>query len=113
MGPLARKDVVLFAFPYADLSNRKLRPCLVLSPEMGDDVLLCQITSQKILKDNYAVELKNKDTLAGRLQIDSFIRANKLFTADIRLVHRKIDAVNDQTYTQVVHVISTLIQPNQ
>ncbi len=110
MGPFARKDVVLFDFPYADLSNRKLRPCLVLSPEVGDGVLFCQFTSQKIRNDEYAVDLKDRDTRAGRLQIDGFIRANKLFTADKRQVHLKIDAVDDATYSEVTQTIARLIQ---
>ena len=60
MGSLARGEVVLFPFPYTDLSNRKLRPCLVLSGEMGEDILLCQITSKSIRKDKYTVLVKNR-----------------------------------------------------
>lgn len=77
---------------------------------MGEDVLLCQITSQKIRKDEFSVELKNNETNAGRLQIDSFIRANKLFTADKRQILRKIDEINDSTYFEVIETIARLVQ---
>lgn len=111
MGPFARKDVVLFPFPYTDLSDRKLRPCLVLSPEMGQDVLLCQITSQKMRQDEYAVVLKARDTVQGSLQIDSLIRANRLFTASKHQIHRKLDEVSDSVYREVIEKINDLVSP--
>ena len=46
MAAFAKRDIVLFPFPYTDLSKRKLRPCLVISDEMKDDIILCQITSK-------------------------------------------------------------------
>ena len=82
MGSFTKGDIVLFPFPYTDLSNRKLRPCLVISDEMGEDILLCQITSKKIRKDKYSIEIKENETIDGSLQIDSYIRANMIFTAN-------------------------------
>ena len=111
MGAFARKDIVLFPFPYTDLSIRKLRPCLVLSPEMGDDVLLCQITSQKTRKDAYAVELNAADARHGRLGVDGFIRSNMLFTADKRQIHRKLDEASDAVYRKVTEKIVGLVAP--
>jgi len=93
------------------LSNRKLRPCLVLSPELGEDVLLCQITSQRTRLDQYAVELKMRDTSRGGLQIDSLIRANRLFTADKKQIFRKVEEASDSVYRQVIEKIIDLISP--
>ncbi|MGH3088030.1 MAG: type II toxin-antitoxin system PemK/MazF family toxin, partial [Rubrobacteraceae bacterium] len=41
-------SVVLVPFPFTDLSGRKRRPALVVSPEgfHGEDLILCAITSQ-------------------------------------------------------------------
>ena len=72
MGTLTKGDIVLFPFPYTDLSDRKLRPCLVLSEEMGDDIMLCQITSQRLRKDKYSIELKQADTTVGTLMMRGF-----------------------------------------
>jgi len=109
MGTFARGDIVLFPFPYTDLSNRKLRPCLVLSAEMGEDIILCQITSRKIKKDAYSVEVGKEDTEEGSLHIDSYVRANMLFTASRRQIHRKICRLSDGHYQRVVCIICDLI----
>ena len=110
MGPFAKGDIVLFPFPYTDLSNRKLRPCLALSDEMGEDIVLCQITSKRIRKDKYCVEIKKKDTIKGSLRIDSYIRANMIFTARKTQVHRKICGVKDKDYSRVVEIINDLMK---
>lgn len=109
MGPFTKADVVVFPFPFSDLTNRKLRPCLVLSDEMGEDVLLCQITSTKVLRDEYSVELKRSETRDGSLMIDSYIRSNMLFTAAKSQIQRKICTVPAKKYKQIVGTILKLI----
>lgn len=110
MGTLTRGDVVLFPFPYTDLSARKLRPCLVLSEEMGEDILLCQITSQRVQKDNYSVELKQTDTIDGTLHVDSHIRANMIFTAAKAQITKKLCKIKDEKYRQVANVVKKVIE---
>ena len=110
MGALARGEVVLFPFLYTDLSNRKLRPCLVLSGEMGEDILLCQITSKSIRKDKFTVLVKKGDTLGGSLMIDSYVRANMIFTASIGQIHRRLCSIKDQQYKAVVKIITDLVK---
>jgi mRNA interferase MazF len=100
---------VLFPFPFTDLTSRKLRPCLVISNEMGDDIILCQITSKKVKKDRYCVEVKKNDTTGGSLQIDSYVRANMIFTASRKQVPRKVCVINDRKYRQVVRNIYDII----
>ena len=110
MGTFTKGDIVLFPFPYTDLSNRKLRPCLVISDKMGEDILLCQITSQRIRKDKYSVEIKQNNTIDGSLQIDSYIRANMIFTASEVLIIRKICMIKDKQYKEVVNIVNNLIR---
>src|SRR3989338_7312945 len=110
MASFAKGDVVLFPFPYTDLKNRKIRPCLVLSNEMKEDILLCQITSQKIPKNDYSIELKQSNTLQGSLMIDSFIRANMLFTADKKQIQKKLCKLKDDDYKKVVDAINKIIK---
>ena len=109
MATLAKGDIVLFPFPYTDLSDRKLRPCLVLSEEMGEDIMLCQITSQRLRKDEYSVEMKPADTTDGTIMIDSYIRANMIFTASKAQIRRKLCRVKDDKYRQVTNAITKII----
>lgn len=47
----------------------------------GEDLILCQITTQS-RRDSYSVPLSTTDFERGRLNVDSFVRANRLFTVD-------------------------------
>ena len=51
----------------------------------GDDVILCQITSQA-RSDSYALALDTADFTLGGLNQSSWIRPNRLFTADEGIV---------------------------
>ena len=110
MGTFTKGEVVLFPFPFTDLSSRKLRPCLVLSEEMKRDILLCQITSQSITADKYAVELKHHQTKKGSLKIDSYIRSNMLFTASVNQITGRVCTIQKKTYHQVIENIKKLIE---
>lgn len=85
MGQFVSGDVVVLNFPFSDLSQAKRRPALVLAALPGDDLILCQITSQA-REDIYSVPLEAKDFLSGGLNQDSRIRPNRLFTADSAIV---------------------------
>ncbi len=60
-------EVVVVPFPFSDLTQAKKRPALVISALKGDDLILCQITSQAI-KDDYAVSLSDQDFATGALK---------------------------------------------
>ncbi len=109
METFRKGDIVIFPFPYTDLSKRKLRPCLVISNEMNEDIILCQITSQKIRADKFSVELKKYETIEGTLFIDSYVRTNMIFTADKSLVVKKICRVDDNKYNDVINNITRII----
>jgi len=78
-------DVVVLNFPFSDLSQTKRRPALVLAALQGDDLILCQITSQA-REDGYSICLDAPDFVAGGLSQSSRIRPNRLFTADSGIV---------------------------
>lgn len=60
MEGFVKGDIVVLPFPFSDLSSSKKRPALVLANLKGDDIILCQITSQYV-KDEYALALNNID----------------------------------------------------
>lgn len=78
-----KASVIIINFPFSDLSRSKRRPALVIADWQSDDVILCQITSVAH-KDKFAIELNNTDFVSGSLISKSFVRPNKLFTADKR-----------------------------
>jgi mRNA interferase MazF len=78
-------DVVIVPFPFSDLSESKRRPAMVLAVLTGDDLILCQITSQGI-RDGYSIEISDQDFVDGGLSKTSNIRPNRLFTADRSIV---------------------------
>ncbi len=85
MGRFVKGEVVVTTFPFSDLQVAKRRPALVVATFTGDDVLLCQITSQAV-SDSYAIPLRGTDFASGRLTHDSNIRPNRLFTADSNII---------------------------
>lgn len=88
MERLIAGDVVVIPFPYSDLTGAKHRPALVIARVNTSDLILCQITS-KAYKDDVAIFLDSIDFAVGRLPIVSFIRPNKLFTADKSIIIKK------------------------
>ena len=77
---------------------------------MRQDIILCQITSQKIPKDEYSVILQKNATSEGSLDIDSYIRANMVFTASINQITKKVCKVTDFVYAEVVKQIIRIIK---
>ena len=85
MARFVKGDVVVIPFPFSDLTQAKRRPALIIAELEGDDLILCQITSQRI-KDKYAVEISDKDFETGGLRQPSNVRPNRIFTADSHIV---------------------------
>jgi mRNA interferase MazF len=81
MGKPVIGEVVVLPFPQTDLQAGKRRPALVVADLTGDDLILCQITSQS-RRDSYSVPLTSPDFDRGRLNVDSFVRTNRLFTVE-------------------------------
>lgn len=57
----------------------------MLAALQGNDLVLCQITSQS-REDAYSVRLESADFVSGGLSQSSRIRPNRLFTADSEIV---------------------------
>lgn len=56
MGKPVVGEVVVLPFPQTDLQTGKRRPALVVADLFGDDLILCQITTQS-RRDGYSVPL--------------------------------------------------------
>jgi mRNA-degrading endonuclease toxin of MazEF toxin-antitoxin module len=78
-------SVVLVAFPFSNLKGKKIRPALVLAKVEFDNLILCQITS-KAYSSKIAIRIDSTDFVEGSLPVVSYIRPDKLFTADTSII---------------------------
>jgi mRNA interferase MazF len=111
MAGFVKGDVVVIPFPFSDLSGSKRRPAFVLANLPGDDILLCQITSQNS-RDKYAISLNLTDFKIGALPVNSYIRPTRIFTADKKLIIRKAGTANPQVVNQTITRIVNLREDN-
>ena len=108
MERFVKGDIVVVPFPFSDLTNSKKRPALVLADLIGDDIILCQITSQNV-KDSYAISLTNKNFASGSLHKKSNIRPNRIFTADKNIILKKVGEIKNTKTFEVSQIICDLI----
>lgn len=110
MGTFITGDVVVVPFPFSDLSDAKRRPALIVANLRGDDVILCQITSQAS-RDSYAIPLLDVDFAEGGLRQASYIRPNRLFTADSALIIYRAGSIDNAKRTEVANALIAIFQP--
>ncbi len=99
--------VVLVTFPFSNLKVKKLRPALVLAQVEFDNLILCQITS-KPYSSKMAIPIKPSDFSSGNLPLESFVRPDKLFTADPSIVKNSIGELNLSTKKMILEKVSGL-----
>ena len=108
MGKFIKGDIVIIPFPFTDLSGNKKRPVFVLADLHGDDIIVCQITS-KAKFDPLSLPLVANDFNSGSLPIDSFIRPNKIFTADKNIILSVVGHLSDTKIRDVLNSVITII----
>jgi mRNA interferase MazF len=111
VSPAAGK-VVLIRFPFSDLSNSKLRPAVVLANADRGDWVLCQITSNPY-GDRRCISLTRDSFSEGTLQIASFARPEKLFTANGSLIISEVGILKKEAIRQIVTAIIEMLQPRE
>ncbi|MBF0231371.1 MAG: type II toxin-antitoxin system PemK/MazF family toxin [Desulfamplus sp.] len=108
MEKFVKGDVVVTPFPFSDLKSNKRRPALIIANLYGDDVIMCQITSKNV-SDSYAISLLNEDFESGNLPVESNIRANRLFTADTKIIIKIAGKIKNEKLDQVVHKVVEIL----
>ena len=101
----ARGSVVLVPFPFTDLSGRKRRPALIVSPDSFDekDLILCAITSRVPEElSPWEVPLRARDMADDRLPKRSMVKVGKLFTMHRRFVAGRFGAVKERKLAEVL-----------
>jgi len=108
MGKFVKGDVVIIPFPFTDLTGSKKRPAFVIADLPGDDIVVCQITS-KYKSDPFALLLEAQDFKTGSLPVDSFVRPNKIFTADKNLILSVAGHITESKMNDVVYAVIAII----
>jgi mRNA interferase MazF len=107
MGKLAIGQVVSSAFPFSDLTTQKLRPAIIVAIGDFEDIILCQITS-RAYSSSKPVKLAISDFTDGGLPLNSYVRPDKLFTADQSIVHKVYGTVSSTKLQQILTEIQQL-----
>ena len=108
MARLIKGDVIVVPFPFSDLTQSKKRPALVISVLEGDDLILCQITSQ-LIKDNYSILIDDKDFKEGSLKQQSNLRPNRIFTADSHIVLYRVGNLKSDKLNKIIEKVIEII----
>ena len=108
MATPAVRSIILIRFPFSDLSRSKLRPALVLAKLNQGDYICCQITSKRYASP-LAITLEHSDFVVGGLERASFIRPEKLFTANNSLIDREVGKIALQKRSEVSSTICRLV----
>ncbi len=109
MEELVKGDVVVIPFPYSDLSASKKRPALIVATLDGNDTILCQITSKQ-REDRYVIDLRDSDFKYGKLNVGSYIRPNRIFTADKSIILYRIGSLKDNKVDEVIESVIKILK---
>jgi mRNA-degrading endonuclease toxin of MazEF toxin-antitoxin module len=104
-------SVVLVPFPFTDLSGRKRRPALVISPQGFDDedLVLCAITFR--LSERFSewdASLGAEDIVEERLPKRSIVKVGKLFTMHRSLIAHRFGTLKEYKLEEILSNLRTL-----
>jgi mRNA interferase MazF len=100
---------VLVHFPFSDLSQSKLRPAVVLANAGRGDWVLCQITSNPY-GDRMAEPISDDDFSSGSLEIHSYARPGKLFTASSKLMVSEVGVLRQESFVKILSSVRNIFR---
>ena len=100
-------SVVLVTFPFSNLKGQKIRPALVLANVEFNNLILGQITS-KSYTSKLAISIKSQDFSEGNLPVASFVRPDKLFTADATIIKDIVGHLTPTTKDKILKHVRDL-----
>lgn len=106
-----RGTIVLVPFPFTDLSGRKRRPALVVSPDgfHEEDLVLCAVTSRVPERlSEWEVSLGAGDMVEEYLPKTSIVKVGKLFTMHRSLVAGGFGSVKGEKLGEVLSALTNL-----
>jgi mRNA interferase MazF len=109
MAGFVKGEIVVVPFPFSDLTQSKKRPALVIAGLKGNDVILCQITSQWV-KDEYGILIDENDFEQGSLKQRSHIRPNRIFTADSSIILYSVGRLKKKRIDDVIEKLIEILK---
>ncbi len=109
MERFVKGNVVVVPFPFSDLTQAKRRPALIIAELEGNDLILCQITSQSI-RDRYAVSIDDDEFETGALRQRSNVRPNRIFTADRHIILYRVGHLKPEKVDQIIDRIVDILR---
>ncbi|KAF5437336.1 mRNA interferase MazF [Candidatus Methanophagaceae archaeon] len=109
MERFVKGNVVVVPFPFSDLTQAKRRPALIIAELEGNDLILCQITSQSI-RDSYAVSIDDDEFETGALRQRSNVRPNRIFTADRHIILYRVGHLKPEKVNQIIDRIVDILR---
>ena len=100
-------SVVSVLFPFSNLKGQKIRPALVLASVEFENLILCQITS-KSYSSRTAIKVENDDFEEDSLPVVSFIRPDKLFTADETIIKNIVGQLKPHVKNKILKSVRRL-----
>jgi len=110
---LRRDDVVLVTFPFTDLSSRTLRPALIVSRPLGEDVILAFITSRAgvdVAPAEVVLAPRDAEFDGTGLKAASRVRLNKIATLHRALVRRRLGRIGPRTRRAVARSLRRVFE---
>jgi mRNA interferase MazF len=104
MGSLTVGDVVIMQFPYADFKVFKKRPALVIGIAEMDCSIICQISSKR--NGSRSVVIDDTDFEEGGLRVVSYVRPDKIYTAQNALFVSRVGRLDDSKITEIRHAVT-------
>jgi len=104
---MRKGDIVLVPFPFTNLSEAKIRSCLILI-EAEYDVTVSFITTQSTWQDEASVLLYSSPE--NGLKKDSIVRLNKLATIDKEMILGKIGKLNAKEILPINQKLKDILQ---
>jgi mRNA interferase MazF len=108
---LKQKEIYLVPFPFSNLSNKKVRPVLILSNndynKKSQDIIVCAITRN--LDSKYSKSIHEKDLSEGQILENSFVKYQNICFIDKALFIKKIAKISNSYFEDIKSKIIELL----
>ena len=105
MGTPTVGDVIIVAYPYADFRMFKKRPALVVAEAEHSCIIIAQITSKKHASSR-AIALLESDFANGGLQVESYVRVDKLVTIETSSALKIVGALRSKKAKIIINRVA-------